>query len=75
MVPKNKSLIIIALLIGVVAFAGMIAFIGQGNVRHVSIFWQERVQQTVAFEDIDGQVQLLVIQIPILLLELVLHIS
>jgi hypothetical protein len=58
MVPKNKSLIIIALLIGVVAFAGMIAFIGQGNVRHVSIFWQERVQQTVAFEDIDGQVQL-----------------
>jgi len=58
MVSKDKSLIIIALLIGVVAFAGMIAFIGQGNVRHVSIFWQERVQQTVAFEDIDGQVQL-----------------
>ena len=58
MVSKNKSLIIIALLIGVVAFAGMIAFIGQGNIRHVSIFWQERVQQTVAFEDIDGQVQL-----------------
>ena len=58
MVSKNKSLIIIALLIGVVAFAGMIAFIGQGNVRHVSIFWQERVQQTVAFEDIDEQVQL-----------------
>ncbi len=58
MVSKNNSLIIIALLIGVVAFAGMIAFIGQGNVRHVSIFWQERVQQTVGFEDIDGQVQL-----------------
>jgi hypothetical protein len=58
MVSKNKSLIIIALLIGVVAFAGMIAFIGQGNVRHVSIFWQEKVEQTVAFEDIDEQVQL-----------------
>ena len=58
MVSKKKSLIIITLLIGVVAFAGMIAFIGQGHVRHVSIFWQERVQQTVAFEDIDGQVQL-----------------
>ncbi len=58
MVSKNKSLIIIALLIGVVAFAGMIAFIGQGNVRHVSIFWQEKVEQTVGFEDIDGQVQL-----------------
>jgi len=58
MVSKNKSLIIIALLIGVVAFAGMIAFIGQGNVRHVSIFWQEKVEQSVGFEDIDGQVQL-----------------
>jgi len=58
MVSKSKSLIIIALLIGVVAFAGMIAFIGQGNVRHVSIFWQEKVEQTVAFEDIDGEIQL-----------------
>ncbi len=30
----------------------------QGNVRHVSISWQEKIEQTVAFEDIDGQVQL-----------------
>ncbi len=58
MISKNKSLIIIAILIGVVFFAGMIAFVGQGNIRHVSIFWQEKVEQTVAFEDIDGQVQL-----------------
>ncbi len=35
-----------------------IGFIGQGNVRHVTIFWQEKVEQTVAFEDIEGQVQL-----------------
>lgn len=35
-----------------------ISYIGGGNVRHVSIFWQERVEQTVAFEDVDGQVQL-----------------
>ncbi len=51
-------MIIIAILIGVVSLAAMIGFIGQGNVRHVSIFWQERVEQTVAFEDVDGQVQL-----------------
>lgn len=55
---KHKYLIIITLLIGVVALAAMIGFIGQGNVRHVSIFWQEKVEQTVAFEDIDGMVQL-----------------
>ena len=49
---------IIAILVGLVAFAGIIGFIGQGNVRHVSIFWQERVEQTVAFEDVNGNVQL-----------------
>ena len=49
---------LIAIMIGVAALAGMIGFIGQGNVRHVSIFWQERVEQTVAFEDVDGNVQL-----------------
>ena len=54
----DKALIIIAIVIGVMALAVIIGFIGQGNVRHVSIFWQERVEQTVAFEDVDGKVQL-----------------
>ena len=54
----NKTMIIIAVVVGVVALAGMIGFIGQGNVRHVSIFWQERVEQTVAFEDVNDKVQL-----------------
>ena len=58
MISKDKALIGIAILVGVVAFAAMLGFIGQGNVRHVSIFWQERVEQTVAFEDVDGKVQL-----------------
>ena len=58
MILKDKTLIIIAIIVGIVAFSGMIAFTGQGNVRHVSIFWQERVEQTVAFEDVDGKVQL-----------------
>jgi hypothetical protein len=58
MISKDKTLIIIAIVLGVLALAGMIGFIGQGNVRHVSIFWQERVEQTVVFEDIDGKVQL-----------------
>ena len=54
----DKTLILVAIVVGVVALAGMIGFIGQGNVRHVSIFWQERVEQTVSFDDIDGKVQL-----------------
>jgi len=58
MISKDKTLILIAILVGVVSLAVIIGFIGQGNVRHVSIFWQERVEQTVAFEDIDGKVQL-----------------
>ena len=58
MLSKDKALIIIAILVGLVSLAAMIGFIGQGNVRHVSIFWQERVEQTVAFEDVNGKVQL-----------------
>lgn len=58
MISKDKALIIITIVVGIVALAGMVGFIGQGNVRHVSIFWQERVEQTVAFEDVDGKVHL-----------------
>ena len=57
MVFKDRKLIVIAIIAGVVGLAAMIGFIGQGNVRHVEIFWQEKVEQTVAFEDIDGKVQ------------------
>jgi hypothetical protein len=55
---NDKKLVIIGIVVGVVGLVTMIVFIGQGNVRHVAIFWQEKVEQTVAFEDIDGEVQL-----------------
>ena len=58
MLSKDKSIIIIAIVIGVVALTGMMLFIGKGNVRTVPISWQEKIKQTVAFEDIDGIVQL-----------------
>ena len=54
---KDRKLIVIAIIAGVVGLAAMVGFIGQGNVRHVEIFWQEKVEQTIAFEDIDGKVQ------------------
>lgn len=58
MQSKDRKLIIIAVIVGIIALAGIIGFIGQGNVRHVQIFWQERVEQTVVFEDINGKVQI-----------------
>lgn len=58
MAISDRKLIAIAILAGVVGLAAFIGFIGQGNVRHVEIFWTEKVEQTVVFQDIDGKVQL-----------------
>ena len=55
---KDRTLIFLAIIVGILTLSVIIGFIGQGNVRHVSIFWQERVEQTVVFEDIAGTVQL-----------------
>ena len=55
---SGKLLIVIVIIASIATFAGMIAFVGQGNVRETQIFWTEKVQQTVVFEDIDGKVQL-----------------
>ena len=57
-IQKDKSLILMAIVIGVVALATAIGFVGQGNIRHVEIYWQERVEQTVAFEDVGDKVHL-----------------
>ena len=55
---NDKKFVIIGIVAGVIGLSVMVGFIGQGNVRHVAIFWQEKVEQTVVFEDIDGEVQL-----------------
>ena len=55
---SDKKFIILVLVAGVAGLIVMVGFIGQGNVRHVSIFWTEKVEQTVVFEDVDGKVQL-----------------
>jgi hypothetical protein len=57
-VSKSKYGILFVIVIGIVAFAGMMVLVGQGNVRHVSLSWQEKIEQTVSFEDVDGQVHL-----------------
>ena len=58
MASKDRLIVIIGLVTGVITLAIMISFIGQGNVRDTSIFLQEKVEQTVVFEDVNGQVQL-----------------
>jgi len=42
---------------GIAGLSITIAFVGQGNVRHVQIFWAETVEQTIIFEDINGETQ------------------
>ncbi|MGI9567003.1 MAG: hypothetical protein ACR2LL_08330 [Nitrosopumilus sp.] len=45
-----------------IVLAATIGFVGQGNARHVKIFWQEKVEQTVVFEDVDGDSQIMAIK-------------
>ena len=49
---------ICALVGGIIALSTTIGFVGQGNVRSVAIFWPEKVEQTIVFEEIDGVVQI-----------------
>lgn len=55
---KDKAFVLMGLAIGIAVMVLFIAVIGQGNVRHVQIFWPEKVEQTVAFRDINGEVKL-----------------
>jgi len=45
------------MIVGIWGLSVTIAFVGQGNVRHVEIFWAETVEQTIVFEDIAGETQ------------------
>lgn len=50
---------IIGLVVAVTALTSIIVLVGQGNIRHVAIFWPEKIEQTVAFLDINGEVKLI----------------
>jgi hypothetical protein len=54
---NDKILVIVGIIAGMVGLAATVGFVGQGNVRHVEIFWAETVEQTVVFEEINGEVQ------------------
>lgn len=55
---KDKIIIILGLVVGMSALVGMVGFVGQGNVREVPLYYQEKVEQTVAFEEVNGKVRL-----------------
>lgn len=55
---KDRHFVLIGLIIGIIGFASFVGVIGQGNVRHVAIFWPEKVEQTVAFKEIGDTVKL-----------------
>ena len=57
MKSSDKILVIVGLIAGMVGLAATIGFVGQGNVRHVEIFWAETVEQTIVFEEINGETQ------------------
>ena len=51
-------LVIIALIGCMSAFALLFVFVSGGAVRHVNIFLPEKIENTLAFREIDGQVAL-----------------
>lgn len=56
---NDKTFVIIGLVVAIVALTSIIVIVGQGNVRHVQIFWPEKIEQTVAFIDISDEVKLI----------------
>jgi len=54
---NDKILVIAAMIVGMIGLAATVAFVGQGNVRHVEIFWAETVEQTIVFEETNGETQ------------------
>ena len=55
---REKIIVIVGIVISVLVLAALIGFIGQGNVREIPLYYPEKVEQTVAFQEVNGEVQL-----------------
>jgi threonine dehydrogenase-like Zn-dependent dehydrogenase len=53
-VDSDKRFVIVGLLCGFVALVVIMGYASMGNVRHVDIFWPERIKQTLEFRNVDG---------------------
>lgn len=55
---SDKIIVVVGLVCGVTALVVMVGFIGQGNIRQIPIFYPEKIEQTIAFQEVDGEVQI-----------------
>ena len=45
------------LLVTMVSVFALIVFVNGGGVRHVSIFWKEKIEASVAFRNVNGELK------------------
>ena len=55
MQSNDKIIVILVQVTGVITLFSMISFVGLGKVREVPLYYQEKVEQTVAFEEVNGE--------------------
>lgn len=55
---NDKKILIGSMIGGMVFFSLLMAFIGQGNVRQVPIFFKEHMEATIAFRNMDGETKI-----------------
>lgn len=53
------TLVVVSVGAMIAAFALLVVFVNAGGVRHVSIFWKERIDTTVAFRNVNGELKVL----------------
>ena len=56
---SERKLVLVAVVGMLVAFAVLLILVGGGGVRHVPIYWKEKIEATVAFKTIDGQLKVI----------------
>ena len=59
---SERKLVLVAVVGMLVAFAVLLICVGGGAVRHIPIYWKEKVEATVSFKTINGQLKMGVIK-------------
>ncbi|MGB0025383.1 MAG: hypothetical protein WBP64_00955, partial [Nitrososphaeraceae archaeon] len=53
----DGKLVLFGIIVMIAAFAILLIFVSGGGVRHVPITWKEKVEATIAFRNINGNVK------------------
>ena len=56
---SEGKLVVLGIVAMIVAFALLVVFVNAGGVRHVSIFWKEKVETTIAFRNVNGKLKVI----------------